>query len=157
LPKAITESLAKTALGYAGQLEALIDALPETLWEKKAGAWPAWQHIVHAASCFDFFLPGSPTPPPAGLGQDVVMLNAPGPEAPAKEEVKSYLSKCSEKIKAFASSLDDSKLSEPNGHLESFGIKWNMAETLANLAAHSAYHLGYGDALLRAEGLAGIF
>jgi hypothetical protein len=157
MSRAVTDSLANCALGSLGQIGQLIDALPEGLWTKTAGAWPVWQHIVHAAWACDFFSQAPYVPAPASLSQDVIQLKAVEPKAPDKAEIKKFVEGVTEKVKTFFASLDDSKLALPNEPLAKIGLKWDIAQTLSSISSHCAYHLGYGDALLRSEGLAGVF
>jgi hypothetical protein len=157
MPRSITESLSQAAKSNLGLLSALIEALPDALWAKKAGAWPVWQHVIHAVSGADLFTPGQPAAPPAGLTPDILQLKAVGPEAPAKAAAKAYLEAVLAKFEAFAATLNDAGLTAPNQALAAIGLPWDLATTLAALGSHTAYHVGYGDALLRGEGLPGVF
>ena len=157
MSRAITESLAGSVKNTLGLLDALIDVLPENLWERKAGSWPIWQHLVHVISGSDLFVPGPRIQPPEGLIAEVIQLKALGTKAPSKAEVKEYHSKAAAKVKGFLASMEDSKLTDPNADLAKIGLNWNMATTIMVLASHASYHLGYGDFLLRSEGLAGVF
>jgi hypothetical protein len=151
------ESLFGPVKSNLDQLAALIEALPDALWAKSAGGWPAWQHVVHAIGASDLFTSGPATPPPAGLAPETIQLKSVGAVAPDKAAVKGYLAAVRSKVEAHAAALDDEALSRPNEATAAIGLPWNQATTLSILASHAAYHVGHGDALLRLEGLPGVF
>jgi hypothetical protein len=157
MSRSITDSLIAAATGSLGQISALIDALPHGLWDRPIGGWPAWQHAIHAIWGDEFFTPGQPVAPPAGLSPDVLQLKAIGMSPPPKSEVKAYLAAVTAKIEAFGKTVVDADLSKPNVNTAKIGLDWNLATTLSVLSSHPSYHLGYGDALLRSESLPGVF
>jgi hypothetical protein len=156
LSREIVDTLAACVKNNLGLLSALSEALPEPLWTKSAGGWPAWQHILHAINGTDLFTPGPATPPPDGVSPDVLQFKMQGSTAPINDVAKGYLAKVREKVDSFIENLSDDKLLEPNEGALALGLRLNLVATLALLSSHTAYHLGHGDALLRLEGLPGI-
>ena len=157
MPNPVAASLAATVKAYSNQLNALFNALPDSLWAGSAGAWPAWQHVAHAIWVVDVFVPGPSVAAPEGLGEDTLKLEAKGAPAPSKEALKAYFDLAMAKFDKFAASLADSDLASPNEAVAALGIPWNNAATLGSLGGHFSYHVGYCDALLTSQGLPGVF
>jgi uncharacterized damage-inducible protein DinB len=88
---------------------------------------------------------------------DVLTLDAAGDDAPARDAVKAYLAAVRAKVEAFAKTIDDSALPDPNEALVQAGLGWSIGQSLLAVSSHASYHLGHGDALLRSEGRPGIF
>lgn len=157
MSRVITNSIVANTGNCIGQLAALIDAAPDDVWLMPAGAWPLWQHVIHAIWASDFFTPGPATPSPGNLPLDVIQLKMVGIDGPTKNEAKDYLAAVRAKVDAFTASLDDASLAKANEATAKIGLNWDLATTLCALGSHAAYHVGHGDALLRAEGLPGVF
>lgn len=153
----VANSLGAVTFGCLGQLGELIAALPDRLWVKDTGGWPAWQHIVHSIATADVFIPGQSTPPPDDMTEEILDLREVGLAPPDKSTVMSYLETVQIKLDAFVKSLADTDLLEANEQLAQIGLPFNLAMTLSALGGHTSYHVGYGDALLRSEGLPGVF
>jgi hypothetical protein len=157
LSRALVDTMARSIGNHLGQVNDQIDALADPLWSKSAGGWPAWQHLLHAISVADLFVPGPLAAPPAGVAPDALKLKAVGGAAPPREAAKAYLGAVRQKVDAYVKSLSDDDLLKPNQALPPLGLDWNNLFTLGVLASHTAYHVGHGDALLRLEGLPGVF
>ncbi|MDR2442051.1 MAG: DinB family protein [Deltaproteobacteria bacterium] len=151
------DSLAAGAFDALGLLKSLIDQLPDNLWTEPIGTWPVWQHIVHALWGNDFFTPGPAVPAPEGLSIEVLRLMDKGTNAPTKAQISAYLADVRTKIENFAKGVSDSDLNQPNEKAKSIGLDWNLTRTFAILVSHPYYHIGYGDALMRNNGLSGVF
>jgi hypothetical protein len=157
MTRSVTDSLAASVAGSLNQIGAFIDAAPDAVWSAKTGGWPAWQHVVHSVMAGDLFTPGDPVPAPAGLTPDVLGLKAKAEGTLPKDEARKYLKAVLAKIDGYAKTLTDSDLSKTNEKAKSIGLDWDVTKTFAVLTSHPSYHLGYLDALLRGEGLPGIF
>ncbi|MDR3205141.1 MAG: DinB family protein [Deltaproteobacteria bacterium] len=139
-------------------LTKLVSACPDDLWCAKAGLWPIWQHIVHAVSTVDFFLPyEAPLPLPAPLTAEVVRLSEIGSAHPTKEDILAFIQKGKEKTINYAATISDSDLAQPNDKLKAFNLNWSLGRSLTSIATHCQYHLGYADSLLRSNGRPGVF
>jgi hypothetical protein len=151
------DSLAAGAYDALALLKSLIDQLPDNLWAESTGSWPIWQHIAHALWGNDFFTPGPEVPAPKGLSVEILRLMDKGTDTPTKAQISSYLGEIRAKIETWVKSLSDSDLNKPNEKAKSIGLDWNLTRTFSILVAHPYYHIGYGDALLRDNGLSGVF
>jgi hypothetical protein len=153
----ITTSLGAVAQSCLSQLSGQIDSLPAELWIKPVGGWPAWQHVVHAISTVDLFIPGEPVEPPAGLSAEVLELEIQGSNAPAQALIAGYLGAVRDRLDVLVRSIEDGALTGENLKLAEIGLPFNLAMSLAGLATHASYHVGHIDALLRDHGLEGVF
>ena len=135
----------------------LIEECPEELWGEKAGSWPIWQHVVHAASGVTLFCPGEKIAPPEGLKGEILGLREPGEGVCARKAALDYFKAARGVAEAYLGSLADVDLAGENGHLKAVGLEWSIAKSLVMLSSHTLYHLWNADAVLRSHGHKGIF
>jgi uncharacterized damage-inducible protein DinB len=91
------------------------------------------------------------------LPDDVIHFKTVGTQQVPKKVLLDYCQAVAAKVETFLKGLNDEDLTKPNENTAKIGLKWNLGRTLLMLTAHPYYHLGYGDAVLRNNGLAGIF
>ncbi|MDR3153818.1 MAG: DinB family protein [Deltaproteobacteria bacterium] len=131
---------------------------PEDLWGAVTGGYTAWQHVAHAISAEDFFTPGESVPKPKNVTDDELHLKRTGTSAVSKDEITAYFEAVRKKVSGFIDSLEDKDLAAVNeATSKAVKLDWTIAHTLALLAAHPLYHLGYLDALLKNNGHKTIF
>jgi hypothetical protein len=153
----IVHSLVPCVADSMGKIKKLIQECPDNLWNEKSGGWPVWQHVAHSISASDFFTPGPPTAFDPPLTKDLIQLNVQGTEAVPKKVILDYYNKVETKVGDYLNGLNDIDLTKPNENTAKIGLNWDISRTIVLLAAHPLYHLGYGDAVLRNNGLKGIF
>ena len=135
-----------------------MEQCPDTLWARRFGGWPLWQHILHNYACIDLFiLQAGDQPATAPVAEDLILLARVGSDPVAKADVMTFMKLMKDKADVYVASLDDSMLTQKN---EGFSSRRNMnfshAQTLGILVGHAFYHFGTLDAALREEGLKGI-
>jgi hypothetical protein len=157
MTRSIVESISKPTDNACALIDKLIDTCPANLWEEKAGKWPIWQHVLHAAGTMDLFVPGDPIAPPEGATKEVGSLSTVGTKAVTKEALAAYFKACQAKGKAYFAGLQDADLPKEDSHLKAIGLDWTVVQTLVVLSAHINYHVGNADAVLRANGHPGVF
>ena len=140
-------------------LTAFIEQCPEELWQAKKGGWPLWQQVAHSMSALCFFVDGpedapitSPCPP------EELRLTKVGTTPVPKAAVLEYARLCKARADAYIAGLTDAQLTEINRPLSArLSVDTTHAGTLCSLGAHTFYHLGGCDAILRESGHPGIF
>jgi hypothetical protein len=158
MSRSVIESLFPLVEDSINLLTKLVDLCPDNLLNAKTGGWPLWQHVIHAISTVDFFLPfGEPLSLPEPLTPAVAHLSEVGSAPPSRAAILDFIQKGKQKAAAYAASLTDSDLAQPNDKLRAFNLNWSIARSLVSIASHCQYHLGHGDALLRDKGHAGAF
>ncbi|MDR2800666.1 MAG: DinB family protein, partial [Desulfovibrio sp.] len=120
---------------------------------------PVWQQYYHAFAVIPFFLrePDEPEEP-LPFAPLVGALKETMDNTPDKGTIKAFAGKMRDRALAYASSLDDTALSQKNeGLSKRFGRDMTHAGTLALIGSHLQYHLGSCDAALRENGIPGVF
>jgi hypothetical protein len=157
MTRAIVNLLAQSFSSSSSLIVKLIEECPEDMWAEKAGLWPIWQHVAHAAETTSFFCPGDDVPLPANLSPEVTGLVIPGSGTVAKKVLADYFEATRIKAEALLAGLTDADLPKENPKAKAIGLDWSFGQTLTNLSGHLLYHLGHADAVLRANGHKGIF
>jgi hypothetical protein len=136
-----------------------LDQCPDGLWTKKFGAWPLWQHIVHAYGCIDYFVlqeGEAPTPSPCEA-DNILTFEFKAGAAVEKNALRAYVLTMKAKADAYIAGLTDAMLGESNA---GFSARKQEARThaltLSVLASHAYYHFGTLDTALREHGYKGI-
>ena len=140
-------------------IDKLIDACPDNLWNKKAGGFVFWQQLLHAVACVDFFAmrPGIPTQK-INQDPDVIHLKTAPTGTMSKAELKTLSATMKQVGIAFMDSLSEDQLFAKHEALSQyFGKDINNLDGLTKILWHTSYHFGCCDAMLREEGLTGIF
>ncbi|MDR1486789.1 MAG: DinB family protein [Deltaproteobacteria bacterium] len=157
MSRTIVETLIPAINNSTALLKKLIDACPENIWNEKIGGWPVWQHVTHSVSASDLFAPGPRTSFKEPLTPELVRMAVPGNQPVPKSVVLEYFQDVEKKVSDFLASVTDEDLPKANENTAKVGLNWTLGQTLMNFSSHQLYHLGYADALLRNNGLKGIY
>lgn len=156
----------KAGLDFAFSLyEKFLATCPDGVWQETFGGRPVAMQIYHAISASAVYLqlftgesfvndfPEAVDPfPETGLPSAMV---AP---LPSRAQALELLKTVKARLDTLLAGLSDSELLRANGPVSSFlGGQINNAGVLGIMIAHMLYHLGSGDAALRANGITGAF
>lgn len=156
----------KDSLDLAFSLyEKFLEICPEDVWQEHFGGRPVAQQIYHAISASAIYLQSLTG---EQIANDFPEAIDPFPEAglppredrflPAKAEALRFLRTIKSSVDQLFCRLKEAELLQLNEPISKFlGGKINNAGALAIMAAHMLYHLGSGDAALRARGIPGAF
>ncbi len=136
-----------------------MDVCPDELWGKKFGGWPIWQQVYHALNAVAFFIaePGA-EPVHALAAPEVGSLNAQGDKPITKAAMKSFADQVKAAADGYMDALTDADmLTQAEGATLRMKRETLHATVMALMIGHMLYHLGSCDALLRENGLKGVF
>ena len=151
-------SINKDYAHILGMITAMIDACPDALWKRKAGGFVFWQQLLHAVSTAAFFAGEGYAAPAVHQPPDVIQLKIAPSQDMSKAELKEYVTAVSQAVAAYCDALTKERLHARHETLSSyFGREITVRDSLLKLLWHTAYHLGCCDALLREEGVPGVF
>ncbi len=155
----LTESVKSDFNRIMGMIDAQIDACPDTLWNRKAGGWVFWQQLLHIGNAINFFIMHEGyVPPSCNQELDVCQLKKAPTSPMSKAELKAYLAAVQANAITFLDSLtSETLLARHEALSQYFKVDVSNQASILKLVWHGAYHFGCCDALLREEGLPGIF
>lgn len=137
-----------------------VEVCPDAVWNEKSGGWPVWQHMVHVLTAMDFFVRDEGEEPiPCPVDADTGRLVRVAEGSPlSRESLNTYALAVKARADAFIQALTDADLAMKREAVsKGMGRDMSNVAVLGLLADHIFYHLGYGDAALRNNGLAGVF
>ncbi|MDD4700767.1 MAG: DinB family protein [Desulfovibrio sp.] len=137
----------------------LIDTCPDKIWGEKRGGWPFWQQVAHTLAVLNFLtLAENEEPLPSPCDTDTLMLKVQGSCVMGKDAMRTYAESVRVSVDAWLAGISDSDLANVNTLLsKKMGRDIALGATIAMLASHTCYHVGSCDAVLRENGLPGVF
>lgn len=136
-----------------------IEVCPEDLWCAKDGGFYFWQQIYHALAHLEFFSRRDyhgPRPLPYPL--DVVFFANERQAAPSKTEMLALAANMQTLAHAYMDTLSPHEITAPNEVFSAIVERpVNHLVGLMKFTAHTLYHLGCCDTLLRQRGLPGVY
>lgn len=139
-------------------LEKQIETCPDDLWTRKAGGFVVWQQFFHSLACILLFAGSEDVFTSLGYSPQVMMLSGESDKVMSREEMRTLAQKAKQKAHAFFDGQSTATLTEKNEGL-SKGLGRDMTNQTAAIALirHNCYHLGGCDAVLRDNGLPGVY
>ena len=159
MPNPITQTCkAEFELMFA-RVKTLIKVCPDDLWTAKAGGFYFWQQVYHTLAHFEFFSRREgEAPRRLPWPMDVIMFERENVPAPSKAQMLAFAEDMASLARAYMNNLSRHEITAPNKVLTT--IIERPVDHLVGLikfTAHTAYHLGCCDTLLRERGLPGVY
>ena len=143
----------------SARVKKLIEVCPDDLWATKVGGFYFWQQVYHILAHFEFFSRREGDGPrPLPWPMDVIMFAREGLPAPSKARMLAFAGEMEALAYAYMNNLSPHEITAPNPVLSAIVERpVNHLAGLMKFTAHTAYHLGCFDALLRERGLPGVY
>ncbi len=146
---------------FWGLMEKQIEVCPDALWNKKGGGYVFWQQVLHSIACAELFAL-------TGVDDKTVLLDKYDREIifllkePDFEVSKATMLEHARLAKAvadkFVTGLSAANLTDTQPRLsKTFGREQTMQNAVMALIRHCNYHLGCCDAVLRENGVKGVY
>lgn len=144
---------------FAGLMEQQITMCPEAVWMRKAGGWPFWQQIFHTVMLSEFYALAEGLPSAQDrFSPEVVMLSQEPDGCMTKEEMLALSGRMKALVHEFMGGLTVEDLTREHPRLSKvFGRSVSNQFALIGAIRHYCYHLGCCDAILRDNGLKGVY
>lgn len=142
------------------RVKKFIEVCPDDLWAGKSGGFYVWQQVYHTLAHFEFFSSReNEAPHPLPFPMPVIMFeSAVVPFAPSKTEMLVFAEEMASRARAYMDNLSPYEIFAPNPAFSAIVERpVNHLVGLIKFTAHTAYHLGCCDALLRERGLPGVY
>ena len=141
------------------RVKKLIEVCPDDLWVAKAGGFYFWQQVYHTLAHFEFFSRREgDVPRRLPWPMDVIMFEREGLPAPSKAQMLAFADDMAALARAYMNNLSVYEITMPNKVLSAIIERpVNHLVGLLKFTAHTAYHLGCCDSLLRERGLPGVY
>ena len=142
------------------RVKKFIEVCPDDLWTAKAGGFYVWLQVYHTLAHFEFFSRREnetsrslPFPMPVVMFEPKVL-----PPAPSKAQMSAFAEEMASLARAYMDNLSPYEITAPNPAFSAVVERpVNHLVGLMKFTAHTAYHLGCCDALLRERGLPGVY
>lgn len=139
-------------------LEKQIENCPDDLWISKAGGYLVWQQFFHSLACTLLFAGSEDVFTSLGYSPQVIMLTHEANKAMTREQMQALAPKARQKAHAFFDGQSVATLTEKNeGLSKGLGREMTNQNAAIALIRHNCYHLGACDAVLRDNGLPGVY
>ncbi len=141
------------------RVKKLIETCPDDLWTAKAGGFYFWQQVCHTLAHFEFFSRREgDTPRRQPWPMDVIMFARENVPAPSKARMLAFADEMAALARAYMDNLSPYEITTPNKVFSAIVERpVNHLVGLMKFTAHTAYHLGCCDTLLRQRGLPGVY
>ena len=142
------------------RVKKFIGVCPDDLWTAKAGGFYVWQQVYHTLAHFEFFSRReNETQRPLPFPMPVIMFESKViPSAPSKAQMLAFAEEMASLARAYLDNLSRYEITALNPVLSAIVERpVNHLVGLMKFTAHTAYHLGCCDALLRERGLPGVY
>ena len=135
-----------------------IEVCPDELWNRRVGGWIFWQQVMHSIACVELFVLPEGQAGENRFSRDDMLLLRDSDERPSKAE----LLEMAGKMKELADSYIDNTTSAQLGDIEPgmtrrLGRESTRQNAIMALIRHCCYHLGCCDAILRENGIPGVY
>ncbi|SHN62694.1 hypothetical protein [Desulfovibrio litoralis] len=140
-------------------LETQIIIIPDSLWNKTLGGYPLWQQFFHTLACIELYaLPDNQPSEQTFHTKEIVMLSGITNDIINKEDMLIFAQKMKKQALNFIEDMSLEKLTKKHNRT-STALKKECTNqyALIGLIRHICYHLGCCDALLRENGIKGVY
>ena len=137
-------------------LEKQIEVCPDDLWDKKVSGLYFWQYILHAFISVHWWLREENTEFTEPY-KDEKNLYSQIEKEPQKKLSKDDMRKFCKETKEFAEKWFNGKDDDWLKKTSKLYDRWQNWEVIVGQVSHLSYHVGYSDAILRENGISGVW
>jgi hypothetical protein len=137
-------------------LERQIEICPDDLWNKKISGYYFWQYMLHAFISVHWWLREEETEFTEPYKDEKILYSQMEKDPQrkvSKDEMRKFIVETKEFAEKWFNGKDDSWLQQTN---KLWG-KFQNWEVIVSQVHHLAYHVGFNDAILRENGINGIW